>query len=595
MGKYNTNLYKITPREERYLNRLKMKKAQENTIDWQLMISPSSIRNAMINDHLVDYLKIKYKNPGIKDIFLEHIFKLGTDHEKSLISYLKQYHTIKTVATHYTDAKNINKMNETINMMKSGADIIYQAVLIDHNNGLFGMPDLLVRSTYVNTLMGYEVLSPEELKLGSPKLNTPWYYIVIDIKCSTIPLKCDGIMISNTGNMMAYKGQLYIYNTILNNIMGLNNMKAYIWGGSYEYTKEKVTYKLTNFLNKLGTVNYNDSDKCYIDKTLNAIKWVRELRKNGHKWKLLPTPSKFELYPNMTVQSESFYMKKKIELAKILDEITLIWNCGIEERKKAHQNNIFRWNDIKLNSNVMGINGTNATIIDNILDINRQTILLILSPESICKEDNNVIEFALDFETINIKSNDLLVNNYTEYVYLIGIYYYSNNKGIYKEFLLEETTKASEYNMFQEFYTYINTLLNQYNKKNAKFYHWSHAEVSSYNRFKAKHFPTVFFDTNYIFYDLLTEVFIKEKVVVKGAFTYSLKSIAKALYNTNLIKSVWEDSKCSNGMDAMVLAIELYDTNKAKRDNMIMQDIIKYNMIDCKVVLEILHLCRSLV
>ena len=63
-------------------------------------------------------------------------------------------------------------------------------------------------------------------------------------------------------------------------------------------------------------------------------------------------------------------------------------------------------------------------------------------------------------------------------------------------------------------------------------------------------------------------------------------SIAKAMYSNNLIKSTWNDSQCSNGLNAMLLAWKLYQNNYFLNGREpVMIDIIKYNEIDCKVLI----------
>ena len=75
-------------------------------------------------------------------------------------------------------------------------------------------------------------------------------------------------------------------------------------------------------------------------------------------------------------------------------------------------------------------------------------------------------------------------------------------------------------------------------------------------------------------------VFIKEPIVIKGAFNYSLKTIAKALYELSMIKTIWDSSSpCSNGLTAMILANEIYDNSNIKcvsSDNT-MKEIENYN------------------
>ena len=44
--------------------------------------------------------------------------------------------------------------------MKEGVDILYQPVIQDFNNGLYGAPDLLVRSVKTNVFL--DIMIPEE-------------------------------------------------------------------------------------------------------------------------------------------------------------------------------------------------------------------------------------------------------------------------------------------------------------------------------------------------------------------------------------------------------------------------------------------------
>ena len=39
------------------------------------------------------------------------------------------------------------------------------------------------------------------------------------------------------------------------------------------------------------------------------------------------------------------------------NEITLLWNCGVKERKSADKNNIERWTEQECYSNKLNING----------------------------------------------------------------------------------------------------------------------------------------------------------------------------------------------------------------------------------------------
>jgi hypothetical protein len=312
----------------------------------------------------------------------------------------------------------------------------------------------------------------------------------------------------------------------------------------------------------------------------------------------------------MKNEKDPKYKSLKIDLSEKIYEITNIWNCGVKKRQIAHQNHIYSWNDIKCNSNNMNFNETPiAHIIDGILDINRQD-KDIIRPKKI-KYDRNkwirapkkTLEFYLDFETFNsnfgsisnkavdcsFSDNKISYDN-NQYIFMIGIGYIKNKKWIFKTFIMNRKTALDEKKMFNQFNVYINKMLRLHKKDKARFYHWSNAEPIIYKNFKLRHPDLKYKDNNYSFYDL-NKIFTKEPVFIHGAFNFSLKNIGRALYNHKLINSNWDsDSMCSNGLSALILANNLYETIDLKDnilDQPIMKDIIFYNEIDCKVMYEI--------
>ncbi len=606
-----------------------------SNINWKYMISASSVRNYMLNDPLIDYLK-EYNITKIEDLnkkkkrckqlknvtklntktsnkknktFLQHILDGGVQFESDIIDIIKKNHKIVKVAE-YTDIHNQDKYEETINLMKQGTPIIYQGLIYNLDNNTYGLPDLLVRSDYINKLFDYEVITKQEAKLPSPNLNIPYHYKVIDIKHSLINLKADGIHILNNDCIPAYKGQLYIYTHALNSILGININKAFIWGKKYVYTCKKQKHIITNNMKKLGIIDYDTIDDEFVKLTNNAIEWLLDMKKNGKSWQLLPTPSRPELYPNMKNDMNSSFHHIKTELNEQLKDITSIWNCGYKKRIIAHNNNIYSWDDRRLNAKTMGFDANNkiGKTIDKILNINTQEEDII-RPEKVIydrvnwfNKSQDTQEFYLDFETLN-EVND--INN--TLIFMIGLGYMDKSgEWIFKCFVMKEKNKSSELEMFNTFYSYINNILEHNNKTHSKFYHWSNAEVTMYNDFLKRN-NNLNNMNNYKFYDL-NKVFIQEPIVVKDALNFSLKTIAKALHKNGLIKSNWDsDNQCSNGLNAMIMAMNLYDerynilSNKSKKrkficdieDEQIMINIIHYNSIDCKVLWEIHELMRS--
>ena len=585
------------------------RKIQDNNDIWDIMISPSNIRNYMLDDPLLDWLKYynvtdlncrikttKFSNKtthrNTADTHTQFIMNEGLSFEQQIYDYLKEKYKKNIVQIGESlDARSEEKFNKTVECMKNGVNIIYQAVIHDYENNLFGCPDLLIRSDCFNDIFGMNVDVNH-----STKLNTPFHYIVVDIKHSTLSFSHDKSHLLNSNNVPAYKGQLLIYNRILETIQGYQPRYSYLLGKKWQFTKNGVTTHGIDYMGNLGIVDYMDYDKEYNIKVDNAIKWVRDMRTNGHKWKLLPKPSRSELYPNMKNASDYPYTKIKSDLSKKINEITSIWNCGLAKRQVAHSKKIYNWKNKKCNSYNMGLNENKTSVtINHILDINRSKKKIRI--DDLLKQNNwknfgeNVMEFYIDYETINGNIGQLNENTGNDFIFMIGIGWEENNKWMFKNFILEELTNECELIMMIKFWDFIKEKKVEHNKNETYFIHWTQAEHTFYNKFLRKHrgytFPTT------VFYDM-HRLFLENNVIVNGSLDFKLKNIAKAMRKNKLIESSWDtDNPCANGLDAMYHAYKIYKDSQDINNSM-MSNIAQYNEIDCKVMWEILKYLRTL-
>ena len=587
------------------------RKIQDNDIciNWDMMISPSNIRNYMLDDPLLDWLKYynitdlncrtkttkvsnKTTHHNSIDNHTQFIMNEGLCFEQQIYDFLKEKYKDNIVKIGESlDARSEEKFNKTVECMKNGVYIIYQAVIHDYENNLFGCPDLLIRSDCFNDIFGMNVDVNH-----STKLNTPFYYIVVDVKHSTISFSHDKSHLLNSNNIPAYKGQLLIYNRILETIQGYQPRYSYLLGKKWQFTKNGVTTHGIDYMGNLGIVDYMDYDKEYNTKVDNAIKWVRDMRTNGHTWKLLPRPSRCELYPNMKNASNYPYTKIKSDLSKKINEITSVWNCGLAKRQVAHSKKIYNWKNKKCNSNNMGLNENKTSVtIDHILDINRSKKKIrtddLLKQNKWKNFGENVMEFYIDYETINGNIGQLNENTGNDFIFMIGIGWEENNKWMFKNFILEELTNECELNMMITFWNFIKEKKIEHNKNETYFIHWTQAEHTFYNKFLSKHsgytFPTT------VFYDM-HRLFLDNNVIVNGSLDFKLKNIAKAMHKNKLIESSWDsENPCANGLDAMYNAYKIYK-DRLDVNNSMMSNIAQYNEIDCKVMWEILKYLRTL-
>lgn len=597
-------------------NVLKKLKKSDMVIDWNKMISASSIRNYMLDDPLLDWLKYysikdinskprpinhNYNNTNTNFIYDTHtqfIMEEGLKFESIVYDKLKEIaknnYTIESINTcgDMNDVRSKENFNKTVIMMNKGIDIIYQGVIHDYTKSLYGSPDLLIRSDKFNEIF------KTSFPLSIYKENTKkYYYLVVDIKHSTLHLNSNNTFLQNMNSIPAYKGQILIYNMILNEVQKYQSRYGFILGKKNIYTKNNITYTNNNFMENIAMIDYMDYDNNYTIKVDNAIEWIKRMRIEGVNWKLYPIPSVSELYPNMKNDKDGIYRKIKIDIADKIYEITNIWWCGYKYREKAHSKNIYSWKDKRLTAASMDFktNSNIAKTIDYILDINRNRRNNIRVDDLIknnnWRKNDMFLEIYIDFETLNGNIGQVDIGDINNgFIFMAGIGWEDNNEFKFKSFILDKKTDIDEYNMISNMWDFIENKKKELNKKEVKLIHYTNAEINFYKIFKNKHNNVV--DINNFNRLDLHKVFLDNNVIIKGALNFSLKTIAKAMNKHKMIDTIWDSDM--NGLNAMMLAYNIYNTDSViDKDNDIMKNIMKYNMIDCKVMWEILLYLRT--
>ena len=586
--------------------------------NWNEMISASSIRNYILEDPLLDWLKYysinsindipkqrttyltnNYNNNNSKDTlsFNNFIMEQGNIFEKNVFDKLKQLNNnnINIVQVSYNnESQSYEKYMKTIDYMKQGIDIIYQGVLHDYKKKLYGVPDLLVRVDKFNEIFN------QNIKLSNNyKSLINYHYVVVDIKHSTINLNCNQTFIRDTNSIPAYKGQILIYNRLLTNILGYEPSLGFILSKKINYTKNNINYSCNNFMENISVIDYNGNDKNYKTIVNKAIEWIRRMRQDGYKWRLLPKPTISELYPNMKNDKDDGYRNIKLELANKINEITNIWWCSYKKRKLSHSKKIYTWNHKKFNAELIDIkDNKTAVTLNNILNINKNNNQIIRTVDLLktdnWKYNNNIMEFYIDFETINSNIGQFEVDG-NNIIFMICIGWENNNNynWEYKTFMINKNNDSDELHMIENMWELINNKMAEFNKTDYIFIHWTSAEITFYNKFLLKN-PFKADLNKFKSFDLY-KLFLDNNIVIKGAFNFSLKNVANAMYKNDLIKTCWDkNSSCTNGLQAMFLAYNLYKNNDYVDDNNdIMKEIIRYNIIDCKVMWEMLSYLRN--
>ena len=563
-------------------------------------ISATHLYNYMVNNTLVDWLKYKKINYvsdyNKKNYFGNFLLQKGVEFENNIINYLKLKHEIVSVSEEIND----DTVQKTKDLMFKGVPIIHSAPLRNTYEQLHGVADLLIRSDYINEIFEEEPLSEEETTCNINLLNQSYYYIVVDIKYSTLPLRADATHLSNSQHYLAYKSQCLVYTNLVSSIQGYTSDCAFILGRRNKYTKNGITQTNYNCLNRLGRISFTSIDKEVKDKMKDAIKWIKDLRKNGHKWTINP-PSRNELYPNMCVDS-GIWNKEKELIAEEIGEITSIWHLGIKHRNIAFAKGIKSWKDKKCTAKNMNINGSRKDTIDKILSINRQTKCKIYPKviiNNLYEWKNVTNEVFVDFETMGDMLDDFSELPYQkskDMIFMIGVGYKENNQFKYKNFCCDENTRENEFLIMDQFNQFMAE------RNFPKMFCW-YAEPNFWRNAEERQFDIAFEKNDTERKDLISDkwkinnwvdmckIFQEEPIVIKDCYKFGLKSIAKAMYRHKMIKTTLE-SNCDNGLTCMVKAWELYK-NKEDLNSELMDDIKKYNKFDCKVLWEITEYLRK--
>jgi putative phage-type endonuclease len=574
-------------------------------IDWKYWVSATSIRNYIMDDPLIDWLNY-YNTSKINNItagapclnFQQCLMNKGLIFENAImeIMHKKFPNEIVTVANVY-QAKSRLKFLETVNHINNGTPIIYQGVLHDDNRKIFGMPDLLVRSDYIDKIFKNDNIHK------STDTNSKYHYKVIEIKYSSLILCSNGKYLRNSNkNISAYKSQLYLYTKILGDIQNYTPSKAYIIGKKWSYTKNNQHISGESF-DKPAVINFNH-EKLIRKKTANAIKWVRRLRFKGHKWTISP-PSVDELKPNMCNIDNKWEDVKK-HISESTNEITQLWMCGVKNRKIAELNKITNWRTHpKLTSENLGVCGDKtAHTLQLIIDYNQNIDIdydNLIYPKKITtnmyKWRKQGIEFYVDFETV---SDVVIDTDFTgSLIFMIGVGWYVNDKWNFKCFITDRLLVQCERKILIDFHEFISQVQSKYRQTrkslDVRLWHWGHAEKSLYVSSMARHMNIVPSLLNN-WCDMLC-IFRDEPIVSRGMLNFSLKTVVKAFYDNGFIQTSYIDSHITNGLNAMMLCIEEDNICSKNRTNLsrsfIIQQIQKYNEIDCKVVGEILQYLRK--
>jgi hypothetical protein len=286
-----------------------------------------------------------------------------------------------------------------------------------------------------------------------------------------------------------------------------------------------------------------------------------------------------------------------------------MWYLGADKRDAllARTPPISRWDDPALSAAVAGVRGeVVAPRFDAILDINREMAGPPVRPERVTVREGEwrtpePLEFFVDFETVSDLDDDfarLPARGGQPLIFMIGCAHMEAGQLRFRCFTADALTPASEAKVLDAWFAHMADVQERLGVVGeANVFHWSPAErtslVTAYNSAQARHPEKGWSEPRW--FDFLNQVVKAEPVVVRGALGFGLKAIGKALHAHGLIETEWSDGP-TDGLGAMVgawrAAAEAKERGVSLRDVALMQEIERYNEVDCRVMYEVIDYLR---
>ena len=590
--------------------------------EWDEWVSASATRNYVLGGPLLDWLDRHGESKGFerdqvdeRTDFLGFIFRKGTEFERAVVQHLRGLHvgemrTLGSEGSRRGASRDLELAFATWDAMADGVAVIDQGVLRDPQNRTFGLPDLLVRSDVLAELFP-DALSSDEAAVAAPDLGIgDRHYIVVDIKYTTLGLTASGGL-GNSGSAVAYKAQLHVYNRALGRLQGYRPPRAFLLGRGWKRTTGGTRTRVDNCMDRLAPVEHDEVTPggSISRRTEAAAVWLRRLRRDGHRWDVLPVPSVDGLRPNAGGDHGVWASAVK-HIVDAGGDLTVLRGVGVDRRRKANKRGLFDWRDPQVTPESLGVKGAaSAPVLKALLDVNRTPGPLVRPARVAAARsewiDTPPMEFYVDFETVSGLDDDFSAipeRDGQPLVFMVGCGHIEEGLWRFECFTADELAESAEAVVIEGWLAHMAAVRDRLDPGGwPQVIHWSAHEESSlksaYNSAVKRHGRRGKVWAEPRWFDFLARVIRPEPVVVRGAHGFGLKAITNALHAAGLVETRWRTGP-ADGLGAMVGAWwcqnEVAQGRAARlMDLDLMKEIRDYNEVDCKAMMEIVRYLRE--
>jgi hypothetical protein len=589
--------------------------------DWDEWVAAGAIHSWARHDGILDWLDRYGGERGYarddqragydeRFDFQRFLARQGQRFEAVVLADLERRIGLTRIDVDRDDARSLAAAHATVAAMDRGERVIAQGLFRDPQTRTYGRIDLLVRSDVLATLCPDAFGEQDDPNVAAPALHgSAWHYRVVDIKFSTLDLLKDGALSASSD--LGTCAQVWTYNQMLGRVQGFVAPFAYVLGRAWRQGNSDRGDTAWERLARIPAEMYVRSREAALaDVVAEGATWIRRVRRDGAAWSIVPAPTIPELWPNMKNDRDHPWHVAKREIAEELRELTLMWRVNGSMRDRAREQGITTWDDPRLSAGLLGISGeTNPALFDAMIAVNRETGPAVrparIEADGGAWRERWPLELYVDFETVNDLNDDFATfprKGGRSLIFQIGCGTYVDGRWDFAQFTTRSLTWDAEAEMIDTWLALVDELARRAGlagASDARLFHWSAAETvfmeGAYNSARARHpergWPSLGW------YDILERIVHPTPVVVRGARSFGLKAVARAMKSHALIETEWGEG-LADGTGAMAGAWAAADIAAKDGSDMgtleLMQDVSRYNEIDCRVMAEVLdHLRRE--
>jgi hypothetical protein len=185
-------------------------------------------------------------------------------------------------------------------------------------------------------------------------------------------------------------------------------------------------------------------------------------------------------------------------------------------------------------------------------------------------------------------------------IFTIGCGHVEDGEWSFSSFTVDRFTEEAEVSIIEDWLAHMEAVRRRLapGVRQPMVFHWSPAETSfletSYNSAVVRHPDNQWPELGW--FDFLKRVMRAEGVRVEGAPGLGLKAVTQVMHARGMVDTVWEEGSMG-GLGAMIGGMwceqEAKMTGGPAHEIGLMQEIVQYNEIDCKAMMELIHYMRE--